>query len=319
MGFMTPADGTTATWSHQFYNTVPWANPGGDFAATASSTAMVGPGTNTTFTWNSTQALVNDVQAWLNNPSSNFGWLLLGDESAAGSGRIFYTREATSSTVWPSLVVTYTPPASSATQLVLRAPASVTAGSPFDFTVTAQDGNGNLVTGYTGTVSFSSSESYPGVVPANYTFTSSDQGTHTFSGGGTLFTAGGQTLTIQDAANSSLSSSATVTVVAAPATQFIVTASATVVSGTPFDVTLAAVDPYGNVDTNYTGTATWTSSDSDPGVVLPGNYTFQPSDQGMVTFAAGVTLITQGSQTLTATDTVSGITGSAAVAVGPGP
>jgi len=70
---------------------------------------------------------------------------------------------------------------------------------------------------------------------------------------------------------------------------------------------------------NYAGTATWTSSDTDSGVVLPADYTFQASDSGMHLFPAGVTLITLGDQTLTATDTVSGITGSATVTVGSGP
>jgi hypothetical protein len=108
-------------------------------------------------------------------------------------------------------------------------------------------------------------------------------------------------------------------VVAAPASQFLVTAAATAVSGTPFDVILTALDPYGNVDMSYRGTVTWTSSDTDPGVLLPAAYTFQATDNGMVTFTAGLTLITLGDQTLTATDTVSGITGTATVTVGPGP
>jgi hypothetical protein len=50
-------------------------------------------------------------------------------------------------------------------------------------------------------------------------------------------------------------------------------------------------------------------------VVLPPNYTFQPGDQGQVTFPGGFTLITPGSQTLTATDTLSGISGSITVTV----
>jgi len=72
---------------------------------------------------------------------------------------------------------------------------------------------------------------------------------------------------------------------------------------------------------NYTGTIHFTTSDMDPRVVLPPDYTFQPSDAGMVTFPGGVTLITVGAQTLTATDTLSGISGSATVTVtsGPGP
>jgi hypothetical protein len=46
---------------------------------------------------------------------------------------------------------------------------------------------------------------------------------------------------------------------------------------------------------------------------------FQPTDRGMVTFSAGVSLVTVGDQILTATDTGSGITGSATVTVGAAP
>jgi sugar lactone lactonase YvrE len=200
--------------------------------------------------------------------------------------------------------------------LITAAPTAV-AGMPFDITVTALDASGNLDMNYQGTVTFSSSDAYPGLLPADYTFTSSDQGTHTFSGGVTLYTAGTQSLTVQDTADSSLTGNATVAVVAAPASQLLITAPANAVSGTPFDVILTALDPYANVDTNYGGTVTWTSSDTDPGVILPPDYTFQATDNGMVTFPGGVTLITLGNQTLTATDTMSGITGSATVMVGP--
>src|SRR5262249_53060577 len=143
----------------------------------------------------------------------------------------------------------------------LAAPASVPAGTPFDVTVTAADPYGNIDVNYQGTVTFTSSDAYPGLLPAEYTFTSADQGKHTFSGGGTFFTAGAQKLIVQDTANSSLTGSATVAVGAEAASQLQITASATVDSGKPFDVTLAALDPYANVDTTYAGTVTWTSSD----------------------------------------------------------
>jgi hypothetical protein len=103
--------------------------------------------------------------------------------------------------------------------------------------------------------------------------------------------------------------------VAAPAVAFQVVAPTSATSGTAFDVTVIAVDPYGNTDTNYQGTVTFTTSDTDPGVVLPTDYTFQASDAGMATFAGGATLVTLGDQTITATDTTSGITGTTTVTV----
>jgi hypothetical protein len=204
-------------------------------------------------------------------------------------------------------------------RLHITAASTAVAGTPFDLMVTALDSNGNIDTNYQGTVTFASSDQYPGVLPAAYTFTSSDQGTHSFSGGATFFSAGLQKLTVQDAADGSLTRTVVIGLVAAPASQLQITAPANAASGTPFEVILAAVDPYGNVDMNYAGTVAWTGSDPDPAVILPPNYTFQPTDNGMVTFPAGVALITLGNQTLTATDTVSGITGTAAITVGPGP
>jgi DNA-binding beta-propeller fold protein YncE len=103
---------------------------------------------------------------------------------------------------------------------------------------------------------------------------------------------------------------------------FAVAAPASVPSGNSFDLTVTALDPYGNRDVNYQGTVTFSTTDPDSGVVLPADYTFTTGDggdNGVHTFPGGVTLITVGDQTLTATDTLSGITGSATVTVGPSP
>jgi hypothetical protein len=106
-GFTTPTNGTAATWSHRFYNTVPWTTPGGDFIATASGSTMVGIAKQQAYTWNSTPGMVSDVQGWLDDPANNFGWILLGDESATPTARIFDTREATNKATWPMLEVTF--------------------------------------------------------------------------------------------------------------------------------------------------------------------------------------------------------------------
>jgi sugar lactone lactonase YvrE len=103
---------------------------------------------------------------------------------------------------------------------------------------------------------------------------------------------------------------------------FAVAAPTSVSSATPFDLTITALDPYGNLDTNYQGTVTFSTTDSDTGVVVPADYTFTTGvggDNGVHTFSGGVTLVTAGAQTLTVTDTVSGIAGSATIPVGPGP
>ncbi len=108
----------------------------------------------------------------------------------------------------------------------------------------------------------------------------------------------------------------------APGNRFQITAASTAVSGTPFDILVTALDLYGNIDTNYQGTVTFSTTDPDSGVVLPADYTFTTGvggDNGVHTFSGGVMLVTAGDQTLTSTDTVNGITGSATVTVGPGP
>ena len=209
---------------------------------------------------------------------------------------------------------TVTVGAGASARLVVSAPASAIAGSPFQVTVTVQDSEGNVVTGYTGTVLVTSLE--PNPQPTDHAFTASDSGSYVFSA--TLFSAGVQTVEARDATNGALAGTATVTVQAAPTNQLLLTAPATVSAGMPFDAILTALDPYANTDTNYQGTIAFSTSDANPGVVLPALYTFTTGnggDNGLHDFPAQVTLITLGNQTLTATDTVSGITVSATVTV----
>jgi hypothetical protein len=88
-----------------------WATPGGDHAATASATATVNSVINDPTSWSSA-GLVSDVQAWLNTPSSNFGWELINlDETTASDFRAFYTREFSDATLRPQLQITFEAPA----------------------------------------------------------------------------------------------------------------------------------------------------------------------------------------------------------------
>jgi len=96
-----PATTNDATWRHRFFDTIFWAMQGGDFSATISASQSVGPLGQ--YTWNSAQ-MVADVQSWVDNAASNFGWLVLGDESALGSAKRFDTRESASP---PVLTIEY--------------------------------------------------------------------------------------------------------------------------------------------------------------------------------------------------------------------
>jgi hypothetical protein len=64
-----------------------------------------------------------------------------------------------------------------------------TVGAPFTLTVTAKDASNLTITGYTGTIHFTSNDSQA-ALPGDYTFTGGDAGTHTFTNGATLKTAG---------------------------------------------------------------------------------------------------------------------------------
>ena len=103
-----PAKQGDATWSQNFFGVSAWTNSGGDFSTTSSASAVVSQSLDSSYTWGSTAAMVNDVQKWLDSPGSNFGWLLMGDESGTQTFRQFYTREEANSEFRPALVIDYT-------------------------------------------------------------------------------------------------------------------------------------------------------------------------------------------------------------------
>ena len=102
-----PATANDATWNHTFFSSQFWSTPGGDYSATVSASRSVG-GTGS-YNWGSTSAMVADVQLWLDNPSQNFGWIVIGDESQIESAKRFATREDTGGggANKPKLIVNY--------------------------------------------------------------------------------------------------------------------------------------------------------------------------------------------------------------------
>jgi len=98
-----------------------------------------------------------------------------------------------------------------ASQFLLSAPSSVRSGSKFSVTLTVEDAYGNVVTGYVGTVHFTSSDS-TGTLPKNYTFTAGDAGVHTFTNAFILKKKGTQSLTVTDIANGTLTASDNISV-----------------------------------------------------------------------------------------------------------
>ena len=96
-----------ATWLHTFYPTELWTSIGGDFAATPSAATSVG-GIGVYF-WGSTPGMIADVQSWLDDPDSNFGWLLLGNEVSTASAKRFNTRENPDVSSRPTLTIEVVP------------------------------------------------------------------------------------------------------------------------------------------------------------------------------------------------------------------
>jgi hypothetical protein len=84
-----PAHDGDATWLHRFFPGAFWMSPGGDFASTPSAYATLAG--NGDYTWRGPR-LAADVQAWLADGGGH-GWVVIGDESEAGTARRFDSRE----------------------------------------------------------------------------------------------------------------------------------------------------------------------------------------------------------------------------------
>ncbi len=216
-------------------------------------------------------------------------------------------------------------PGTTTTLVVSAFPSPVTAGTAHSVTVTAFDAYGNTTPSYTGTVHFTSTDPQATAgagLPANYTFTTgtgADNGTHTFTNGVTLKTAGTQSITATDTVTGTIKGTQSgITVNPTGAATLTVSGfPSPTTAGAAHSVTVTAHDAYGNTATGYTGTVHFTSSDG--AAVLPANYTFVAGDNGVHTFTNGATLKTAGTQSITATDTVTGtITGTqSAITVNP--
>src|SRR6266436_7228160 len=98
-----PATPNDATWRHRFFDTIFWTNEGGEFSVIVSASQSVGPIGQ--YTWSTVQ-MVADVQSWLDDAASNFGWLALGDESTILTSKRFDTKESASP---PVLTIQYIP------------------------------------------------------------------------------------------------------------------------------------------------------------------------------------------------------------------
>jgi hypothetical protein len=107
-----PAQAGEASWAAPQSPEPFWEGPGASGASDAaavisSSVPMSALGS---YTFPSTPALIEDVQKWIDDPASNFGWMMKSDrEEVQQTARRFASKESASGK--PTLAITYTVPA----------------------------------------------------------------------------------------------------------------------------------------------------------------------------------------------------------------
>lgn len=158
-------------------------------------------------------------------------------------------------------------------------PESTIAGENFgnsDITITACDVNDKIKYDYLGEVYFMSTDSNTKVIlPCSdknkYSFTEEDQGSHCFPGDSfKLITAGEQIITITDGLISA--ESKPVNVLAAELSRFEFNKINDQVVEIPFNITIIALDSFGNIVTGYNGYNTLTASTNKFSPKSTGNF-----------------------------------------------
>lgn len=104
-GAGTAAQPNDATWLHTFFDGALWNTPGGDFVGAVSGrTAVDGNGV---YTWQD-ERMEDDVQRWSFDPNSNYGWILIGDESTTTTAKRFDSTDRGGAS-GPQLVMQFIP------------------------------------------------------------------------------------------------------------------------------------------------------------------------------------------------------------------
>ncbi len=170
---------------------------------------------------------------------------------------------------------------------------TATAGSSFALLVFAKDAGNNNVN-FNGNVAISSNDplmSNEGTIALN-----NGVGIATVS----LDTATQTGWTLQVTAGSVTSTSGPIIVTPGAATSFVLTTPGTATTGSPFSVTVKAEDHFGNTAAGYSGTIKLASTDAAAPVNI---FAFPSTFNGIHVFTNAVTLMTPGTQTISASDT----------------
>lgn len=93
-----------ASWSHAIFPGTQWIKSGGDYDLEYSALDAVSLGEEAIFR---SERLTTDVNFWLQNPSENFGWILIGDEFSTSTSAKFGSRDNNDHTQWPVLKLYY--------------------------------------------------------------------------------------------------------------------------------------------------------------------------------------------------------------------
>jgi sugar lactone lactonase YvrE len=150
-------------------------------------------------------------------------------------------------------------------------------GYSANLTVTATDASGNTLTGYTGTVHFTSAD--PAArLPADYAFVAADRGRHAFTV--TLSSVGSQTVTATDVSTSAITG-----------TQVVAVGRALYVANSGANAsTIYPANAVGNATPTAIITGTNTSLDSPHGIAVDGEgrlYVTNPATNAITIYAAG--------------------------------
>jgi hypothetical protein len=179
-----------------------------------------------------------------------------GTSTAITSGGIAFHATGTNSKFWDTVQTTVVP-AGVTHFSISPSTTTTTAGTSFSITVTALDASNHVVTGYMGTVHFTSSDGQAtsgNGLPSDYMFTATDAGVHTFTSGVTLKTAGNQTVSVNDTVNTGLTGTTNPAIAVSPntATQVVFgqqPSNTNVNASITPAVTVKVEDAFGNVET----------------------------------------------------------------------
>jgi virginiamycin B lyase len=270
VGMMNP---TTHAIS-EFITNTPGAGP---------SEITAGPDGNLWFTEYTTQSIgeINPATAVLSEYAVPYPKAYCEGISAGPDGNLWFGIGGSSSigvatvnqTPITSLVVNQEPPA------------NLTAGSSFGLTVQAEDGSGNPITSFNGTVTVGLAGNPGGTSLGGTVTVEASAGVATFSGLTLTRAASGYTLYVSASGPIPTTTSA-ITVTPAPASQLVITQQppSTVNVNTPFGMQASIEDAYGNVVTTATNTVSVAFANNPTGATLGGTLS--------VTASAGVASFT---------------------------